>query len=33
MPIERFGSTLISKKQFKDYMALLRNAHLDANLE
>lgn len=33
MPIERFGSTLISKKQFEGYMALLKNAHLDANLE
>jgi len=33
MPIERFGSTLISKKQFESYMALLKNAHLDANLE
>lgn len=33
MPIERFGSTLISKKQFEDYMALLKNAHLDTNLE
>ncbi len=32
MPIERFGSTLISKKQFADYMALLKRAHLDANL-
>ncbi len=33
MPIERFGSTLISKKRFQDYMALLKSAHLDANLE
>lgn len=27
MPIQRFGSTLISKGQFADYMALLRNAY------
>jgi len=33
MPIQRFGSTLISKGQFDDYLALLRNAHLDANLD
>ena len=33
MPIQRFGSTLISKGEFDDYLALLRNAHLDANLE
>lgn len=33
MPIERFGSTLISKNQFADYMTLLRTAHQDANLE
>jgi radical SAM/Cys-rich protein len=33
MPIERFGSTLISKKQFADYMYLLKQAHLDVNLE
>jgi radical SAM/Cys-rich protein len=33
MPIKRFGSTLVSKGQFADYMALLRGAHQDANLE
>jgi len=33
MPIQRFGSTLVSKGQFKDYMALLRGAHRDENLE
>ncbi|HYY62408.1 MAG TPA: arsenosugar biosynthesis radical SAM (seleno)protein ArsS, partial [Burkholderiales bacterium] len=33
MPIQRFGSTLISKGQFNDYMALLHDAHRDENLE
>jgi len=33
MPIQRFGSTLISKGQFNDYMALLRGAHRDENVE
>lgn len=33
MPIQRFGSTLVSKGQFKTYMTLLRNAHQDANLD
>lgn len=33
MPIQRFGSTLVSKNQFDDYMKLIKNAHLDANLE
>jgi len=33
MPIQRFGSTLISKGQFNEYMALLRQAHRDENLE
>ena len=33
MPIQRFGSTLISKKQFNQYMALLHAAHRDENLE
>ncbi len=33
MPIARFGSTLISKGQFRDYMATLRGAHQAANLE
>jgi len=31
-PIARFGSTLISKGQFPDYMALLRGAHRPENL-
>ena len=33
MPIQRFGSTLISKGQFNHYMALLHGAHRDENLE
>lgn len=33
MPIQRFGSMLISKKLFDNYMALLQSAHLDANLD
>jgi radical SAM/Cys-rich protein len=33
MPIQRFGSMLISKGQFDDYLALLQHAHLDANLD
>ena len=33
MPIKRFGSTLISRRQFKPYMSLLKNAHRDENLE
>ncbi|MBL0142510.1 MAG: arsenosugar biosynthesis radical SAM protein ArsS [Betaproteobacteria bacterium] len=33
MPIQRFGSTLISKGQFNEYMQLLRMSHDDANLE
>lgn len=33
MPIKRFGSTLISKGEFDDYMMLLKDAHLDSNLE
>jgi radical SAM/Cys-rich protein len=32
MPIQRFGSTLISKGQFNDYMALLHGAHREENL-
>lgn len=32
MPIQRFGSTLISRGQFNEYMALLMDAHSDANL-
>ncbi len=31
-PIARFGSTLISKGQFREYMALLRGAHRNENL-
>ena len=33
MPIQRFGSTLISKGQFEDYMELLKNAYQPQNLE
>ncbi len=33
MPIQRFGSTLVSKGQFNSYMDLLRGAHRDDNLE
>jgi radical SAM/Cys-rich protein len=33
MPIQRFGSTLISKGQFESYMTVLRGAHSDGNLE
>jgi radical SAM/Cys-rich protein len=32
MPIQRFGSTLVSKGQFNAYMQLLRGAHRDENL-
>ena len=32
-PISRFGSMLVSKGQFRDYMALLRSAHRDDNLD
>jgi len=32
MPIQRFGSTLISRGQFDEYMALLTASHSDANL-
>jgi radical SAM/Cys-rich protein len=32
MPIQRFGSTLISKGKFNEYMALLHGAHRDENL-
>jgi radical SAM/Cys-rich protein len=32
MPIQRFGSTLISKGQFEEYMALLKNAYNPATL-
>ena len=33
MPIARFGSTLVSKNQFHDYMQLLKQSHQDFNLE
>ncbi|MCL4801358.1 MAG: arsenosugar biosynthesis radical SAM protein ArsS [Burkholderiales bacterium] len=33
MPIQRFGSALVSKGQFDDYMRLLRASHRDENLE
>ena len=33
MPIQRFGSTLVSKGMFDEYMALLRGAHRDENLD
>jgi len=33
MPIQRFGATLLARGLFEDYLVLLRNAHLDANLD
>jgi radical SAM/Cys-rich protein len=33
MPIQRFGSMLISKGQFEDYMDLLKNAYQPENLD
>ncbi|MGH8620221.1 MAG: arsenosugar biosynthesis radical SAM (seleno)protein ArsS [Burkholderiales bacterium] len=33
MPIQRFGSMLISKGQFEDYLALLKDAYRPENLE
>ncbi len=33
MPIQRFGSMLVSKGQFNSYMSLLRSAHRDDNLD
>ena len=33
MPINRFGSTLISRRQFDDYIKLLKASHNDANME
>ena len=33
MPIQRFGSTLVSKGQFNAYMQTLRNAHREDNLD
>jgi len=32
MPIHRFGSTLISRGEFDDYMTLLKDAHKDDNM-
>ena len=32
MPIKRFGSMLVSKGRFEEYMQLLRGAHRDENL-
>jgi radical SAM/Cys-rich protein len=32
MPIQRFGSMLVSKGEFGSYLQLLQDAHLDANL-
>lgn len=33
MPIKRFGSTLVTRGQFHPYMALLKSAHQDQNLD
>jgi radical SAM/Cys-rich protein len=33
MPIQRFGSMLISKGQFEPYLQVLQDAHVDANLD
>lgn len=33
MPINRFGSTLVSKGQFNNYISLLKEAHRDENLD
>jgi radical SAM/Cys-rich protein len=33
MPIQRFGSMLISKGKFNEYMELLRSAHREQNLD
>ena len=33
MPIMRFGSTLVSKGEFNNYLQVLKDAHSDANLE
>ncbi|QDL36432.1 arsenosugar biosynthesis radical SAM (seleno)protein ArsS [Rhodoferax sediminis] len=33
MPIQRFGSMLVSKGQFNSYMSLLRSAHREDNLD
>jgi radical SAM/Cys-rich protein len=33
MPIQRFGSALVTKGEFDGYLRLLQDAHLDANLD
>ena len=33
MPIQRFGSMLVSKGEFDSYLQMLQHAHLDANLD
>lgn len=33
MPIQRFGSALVTKGEFDGYLQLLRDAHLDTNLD
>jgi radical SAM/Cys-rich protein len=33
MPIQRFGSTLVTRGEFNGYLQLLQDAHLDANLD
>jgi radical SAM/Cys-rich protein len=33
MPIQRFGSTLVSQRRFDEYMALLVASHRDENLD
>jgi radical SAM/Cys-rich protein len=33
MPIQRFGAVLLAQRQFDTYLALLRDAHMDCNLE
>jgi radical SAM/Cys-rich protein len=33
MPIQRFGSMLVTKGEFEAYLDLLQHAHLDANLD
>jgi radical SAM/Cys-rich protein len=33
MPIQRFGSALVTKGEFEGYLDLLQHAHLDANLD
>jgi uncharacterized protein DUF3641 len=33
MPIQRFGSALVTKGEFEGYLDLLRDAHIDTNLD